>query len=203
MALAFLDSGTKRTRDEMVAVDLGSRTTKAVHLKRTAQGLALNGFALLDAPIFEKTLSADLLAEHLRAVNHALGDKTKYLTLAIGVNDALVRSVDMPRIPTNDLRMVLKHNSKTYLQQDLTGNVFDCHILASDPLAKPGDAASPTTNPQKQKVLVTGAKQQIIDNFVQGAKSAGLGLEHIVPRLVGPLARTWCPCARCPLFLKA
>jgi type IV pilus assembly protein PilM len=187
MALAFIDSRTKRTREELVAIDLGSRTTKAVHLKRCPQGYALNGYAILDAPIFEKTPSPELLAEHLSAVHQALGNKTKAVSLAVGVNDAMVRSVDMPRIPVQDLRLVLKHNSKTYLQQDLAGNIFDCQIVNEDPAAPSKEAAPSGGGLQKQKVLVAGAKQQFLDSCVESAKGAGLLLEHIVPGLVGPL----------------
>jgi Tfp pilus assembly PilM family ATPase len=106
----------------MLAVDLGSRTTKAVHLERRGEGFALCRYAVLDAPIFEKTLSADLLAEHLRAVSQALDAKTKAVALTVGVNDALVRHVDMPLIPVEDMRLVLKHNSRGYLQQELMAN---------------------------------------------------------------------------------
>jgi len=56
----------------MLAVDLGGRTTKAVHVQRRGQGFALCGFALLDAPIYEKTLPPELRSEHLKAVVHAL-----------------------------------------------------------------------------------------------------------------------------------
>jgi len=51
MALPFFDSRAKKQRDRMLAVDLGSRTTKAVHVQRRGRGFALCGYALLDAPI--------------------------------------------------------------------------------------------------------------------------------------------------------
>ena len=44
-----------------MAVDLGSRTTKAVLLERRGEVLALTRYALLDAPIYEKALPPDLL----------------------------------------------------------------------------------------------------------------------------------------------
>ncbi len=115
----------------MLAVDLGGRTTKAVHVHRRGQGFALCGYALLDAPIFDKSLSADLLTEHLKAVAQALKAKSKAVTLTLGVNDALVRHTEMPRLPVDDMRLVLKHGSRTYLQQELTNYVFDCHVLAA------------------------------------------------------------------------
>jgi hypothetical protein len=82
MALPFLN-GTMKKRDQLLSVDLGGRTTKAVHMQRKGDGFILTGFSMLDAPIYEKHLSADLLAEHLKNVCQALDSKTKLLTLAL------------------------------------------------------------------------------------------------------------------------
>jgi activator of 2-hydroxyglutaryl-CoA dehydratase len=67
----------------MIAVDLGSRTTKAVLLERRGEILALTRYVILDAPIFEKSMSPELLGEHMRAIAAAMGNPTKYVTLAI------------------------------------------------------------------------------------------------------------------------
>ena len=69
----------------MMAVDLGTRTTKAVLMERRGEVLALSRYALLDAPIYEKKFSAELLSDHLRSVAEALGGATKFVTLAIGL----------------------------------------------------------------------------------------------------------------------
>src|SRR4051794_28591530 len=130
MALPFLKTKVTKSPDQMLAVDLGTRATKAVHVQRRGQGYALCGYALLDAPIFDKNLSSEMLTEHLKAVSQAFGGKTKFVTLTVGVNDALVRTVEMPVLSGGDMRLVLKHNSKTYLQQDLSNHLFDCHVVA-------------------------------------------------------------------------
>src|SRR6266478_2768163 len=70
MALPFLNGATKR--DQLISIDLGGRTTKAVHLQRKGDAFVLSRYALLDAPIYEKNLSADLLGEHLKNVCQAL-----------------------------------------------------------------------------------------------------------------------------------
>jgi len=171
----------------MLAVDLGSRITKAVHLQRRGEGFALCAFALLDAPIFDKTLSAELLTEHLQAVSQALQAKTKAVALTVGVNDALVRHVDMPRIPVDEMRLMLKHNSRNYLQQDLSNYVFDCHITPPRNELKPMEPAKVTAAQPKQNTLVVGAKKQLVDDYVAGARSAGLTAEFIMPGLVGPV----------------
>src|SRR2546423_1449499 len=116
MGLPNFENGRKQ-RDRMIAVDLGSRTTKAVSVQRRCDAFILSNYTVLDAPIFEKAMSPDLLAEHLKTVNQALDAKSKLLTLTVGVNDSLLRHTEMPRMPIDDIRMVLKLNSKTYLQQ--------------------------------------------------------------------------------------
>jgi type IV pilus assembly protein PilM len=190
MALPFFDSRVGKPRDRMLAVDLGGRITKAVHLQRRGRSFVLSGYALLDAPIFDKTLSVDLLTEHLKAVGQALEFKTKAVTLTLGVNEAVVRHTEMPRLSADDMRLVLKHGSRTYLQQELANHVFDCHVLANhspDAPAKPAESPKALPGPHKQKVLVAGARKQLIDDFVEGARRAGLVANCIVPGLIGPV----------------
>ena len=71
MGLPFLSSQSKK-RDQVVAIDLGGRTTKAVHLQRRGEKLALLNYALVEAPAADKAPSPELLAEHLRSVHQAL-----------------------------------------------------------------------------------------------------------------------------------
>lgn len=187
MALPFLESGIRKKHDQMLAVDLGTRVTKAVHLQRRGDGYVLNRYALLDAPIFERTISADMLGEHLQAVSQAFENKCKWTTLTMGVNDALVRHVDLPVMPVEDMRQVLKNNSRAYLQQDMSGHVFDCHVTPPRGAVPTGSSAKKGGGAPKQKVLVAGAKQELVNDFVSGAKSAGLTLDHIVPGVIAPV----------------
>jgi type IV pilus assembly protein PilM len=171
----------------MLAVDLGSRTTKAVHIERRGDDYALCGYALLDAPIFEKTLSRDLLTEHLKTVSQSFDSKAKLVTLTVGVNDAVVRHTEMPRMPIEDMRMVLKLNSKSYLQQDLNNYLYDCHVLPPLQQPKGTDPAKAQTGVPKQRILVAGARKQLVDDLVTSSRNAGLVADHIVPSLVAPV----------------
>jgi type IV pilus assembly protein PilM len=84
-------------------------------------------------------------------------------------------------MPAEDIRMILKNNSRVYLQQDLTGYVFDSYMGTS---AKNGAAKE---GQQKHKVLIAGTKNQIITTFVAATKNAGLLPDHIVPSILGPI----------------
>jgi type IV pilus assembly protein PilM len=187
MALPFLNGVTRKKRAQMMVVDLGGRTTKAILLERRGEVLALTRFVLLDAPIYEKKISTELLAEHLRAVAQALGSQTKLVTLAIGLDDTVVRQVELPQIPVDEMRMVLKNNTKGYLQQDMPNHIFDCHIFPPKASGnKSADAPKAGTIP-KLKVLVAGMKQQLVNDLQAAVRDAGLIPDHIVPGLIGPV----------------
>jgi len=146
-------------------------------------------YALLDAPLFDKKISAEMLADHLHQVSQALGGTTKYIAAAVGLGDAVVRQVELPQIPLDDMRLVLRRNTKNYMQEDLPNHAFDCYIIPPrhqtaqvknpDPLYFQGAA--------KFRVLAAAAKQQLIQDFLQATKAAGLVGDALVPSLLGPL----------------
>ena len=183
MALPGIFSGSKKKRDQILAIDLGTRTTKAVVMQRRGDFYVLSRYVLLDAPIFDKAMPPELLTEHLKAVSQAIESKARVVSLTTNVNDAIMRHIDIPRMPLDDMRLILKHNSRAYLQQDLQNYVFDCHLLPESA----GDASKPTSAVQKQKVLIVGSKSQFVSEMVEGVKSAGMVAGHILPGMIGPV----------------
>jgi type IV pilus assembly protein PilM len=186
MALPFLNGQSKK-RDQIIAIDLGGRSTKAVYMQRKGEVYTLVRYCILDAPIYEKSLSVEMLTDHLKAVAQALEAKTKFVSLAIGVNDSIVRQTELPQIPLDDMRQILRVNTKNYLQQDLPGYTFDCYFIplraangGQDP-SKPINAAS-----QKLKVLVGGAKKQLTDDIQAAIRHAGLVPDQVIPGIICP-----------------
>ena len=190
LSLPFLNFVSRKKRTQMMSVDLGSRTTKAVLLERHGEMLVLTRYALLDAPTFEKKISSEQLADHLRSVADALGNTTKYITMSVGLDDAIIKQVELPQIPLDEMRQILKVNHKGYLQQDLPNHVFDCYILpprlnALD--SKPADSSRTAGSSPKLKTLAAAAKQQLVTDFMTATSQAGLIADCMVPGLVGPI----------------
>lgn len=181
--LPFSTGVSRKKRTQIMSVDLGSRTTKAVLLERHGDTIALTRYAVLDAPIYDKKISVEQLSDHLNSVAEALGRTTKYLSVAVGLGDAVVRLVEMPMMPIDEMRTILKMNHKNYLQQDLPNHVFDCYIIPPAAQAKDAKPASPA----KLKVLACAAKKQLVDDFIQAAGSVGLVADAMAPSLVGPI----------------
>jgi type IV pilus assembly protein PilM len=187
MAWPNLNGVSRKKRNQMLAVDLGGRTTKAVLIERRGDALALTRYVLLDAPIFEKKISSELLVGHLRDIVQKLDARPKWITLAVGLDDSLVKQIDLPPIPVDDMRQVLKNNPKVYLQQDLPNYAFDCHIFPLNVSASAkAEPAKPTAMP-KMKVLVGGAKQDFLNTLQAAILESGMIADHIVPGLIGPI----------------
>src|SRR5579862_9199267 len=99
IGLPFLNGIAGKKRNQMISVDLGSRTTKAVLLERRGEIFALLRYVLLDAPIFEKKISSELLSAHLKEIVQKLDAQPKWVTMALGLDDAVVKQIELPQIP--------------------------------------------------------------------------------------------------------
>lgn len=166
-----------------MAVDLGSRTTKAVYLQRNGEGYNLVRYAIQDAPIYDKTPSPELLGEHLRAITQSLESKSKQVTLIVGMADSILRHAELPQMPVSEMRLMLKFNTKNYLQQELADHVFDCSILPPREVVK----QEPMKGTPKCRVWVGGAKNQFVSDLQKAAKSAGLIPDQITLSALGPV----------------
>jgi len=188
MGLPFINSQAKK-RDQIVAIDLGGRTTKAVYLQRKGGGFHFLNYAVVDAPCYEKGFSTEVLSEHLREVTKALGCvKVRAVTVALGVTDTLFRQTEMPLMTLPDMRQMLRLNAKNYIQQDAPDHVFDCFVsgTASPQAGKGLEAAKSAGGAPKAKVMIGGAKKQLIDNVQAAVKAAGLVPDQVVPGVIGP-----------------
>src|ERR1700683_478539 len=106
----LLNNGKRR--DQILAIDLGSRTTKAVLLDRKDESFTLSRFAVQDAPVYDKTIPPGLLTEHLKSVVETMQPKTSQVTLAIGAGESILRTAEFPLMPASEMRQMLKFNSK-------------------------------------------------------------------------------------------
>lgn len=187
MQVPFMSKRNKRS-EEIIAVDLGGRHTKAVHIQNRNGRHSLVGYTIQDSPSEQASFSVEVLAEHLKSVSRALGERAKNVTVALGATEAVVRRTEMPAMPVGDIRQLLKFNSKSYLQQELPDHVFDCSIIIPRaPASGPSEGAKAPAPSNKQKVLVGGAKRKLVEDVHAAIRQAGLVPAEVTPGLVGPV----------------
>jgi type IV pilus assembly protein PilM len=183
MALPFLGSGSKQ-RDQVVGIDLGAHSAKAVHLQRRGNQLVLAGFAVLErAAPASSGVAEETEVQRLGRLMTALGGRCKQVAMVVGAGEAIVRPAELPLVPLSDMRTMLKYNAKNYLQQDLSDCAFDCFILPPRAGAK-AEALKPG---QKARVLVGALKNKQLDDVLAIARGAGLTAEVVVPEPICPV----------------
>jgi type IV pilus assembly protein PilM len=183
-------SGHGKRRDQVLSIDLGSRTTKAVLMQRSGDTFKLSRYAIKEAPVYERGFSAALLAEHLRDVAHSLEPKTRQLMLSVSASDSILRGIELPLLPVNQMRQMLRLNSKAYLQHDLSDHTFDCYIVPPDQNKTTGNKdakAIGKANIQKFKVWAGGAKTQYVNDIQIAVKTAGFIPDEVALTIVGPV----------------
>jgi len=180
MALPFLKRQVRK-RDRVVAIDLGDHTIKAVVAQTQGDRLTLMDYAVVETPRLEQGWDAETLSQYLKKVCGQLDlGKARQLTLAIGVGQTLFRQVEVPLMPVADLRLMLKFNAKSYLQQDLPDHVFDaCYVISRNAPVSEGKG-------QKHRALVGGIRQRMIADLELATRTAGLIPDQVVPGMVGP-----------------
>lgn len=182
MSLSFLGGGK---RDQVFAIDFGSRTTKAVLMDAGKDGrMTLTKYLVQDAPIYDKALPQGLLTEHLRSIVEHIQPSTRRVTVAVSSADSVLRSAELPLMQVADMRQMLKFNAKNYLQQDLRDYVFDCYIIPPKGRS-PADPGK--TGVAKYKVWVGGAKADFLNNISAAIKGAGLTPDQVTLTLLGPV----------------
>ena len=188
MALPFITPKFGKKPEQVIAVDVGSRVTKAVCCESKGDKFVLHGYSLMDAPIYEKTPPpVELLGEHLKSLIQNLNTRSKTMVLAIGAADCMVRHVEMPEMPVEAMRQVLKNNSRNYLQQDLPGHVFDGQVIYQAVPVGMANRQKPGVVAHQQRLVIAGAKESYVNILSAAGRAAGVNISHIIPGMICPI----------------
>lgn len=166
--------------NQIIAIDLGTRSTKAVCLQKDGDTPSLTGYAIQDRPNYGKALTREQLSKHLEAIIQAIQPKAKNVILAVSATDSVICHAEMPVIGTSQMRKMVKLSPKLYFQEDLPNHSFDCFVLHQG-----GDGKSDGKQVRKAKTLVVGIKNQLLQTLQDAANAAGLKLEAVTASQTG------------------
>src|SRR5688500_13161871 len=159
-------------------MDLSDRCTSAVVLQKNAnEEFAVIDYASLESPGSLDGLSRGQLAQHLKAVTGALTVKAKESVLVVGVQDAVVRTVELPHLGGTSLRNLLKVNTAKLFKHEVSELLSDCATLTRVQGAFSEETSS--------DVLVVGIKEEVFDRLARAVADAGLRLLSVTSRQVG------------------
>jgi len=178
--LNVLRSKTRGT-PRVIGIELGGLTSRAVHLERDGEQLKVLKFSVRESPLKQENLTPAVLAEHFQKLTKDLQTHTKDLIVSLGMEEAILQRVQMPRTSNEELRQILKLSGSKYFPQDITNHVFDLAIVqrANSRAPQPPSARS------QAEVLVAGARRDLVDLVQKAAKLAGLRLLEVSLTMIG------------------
>ena len=156
-------------KKEIVGVDIGSSSVKAIQLKEQKGTWHLQNIGLVPLPpeaIVDNTLmDSSSVVEATRNLLKSLGVKAKEVTSSVSGNSIIIRKILLPTMTQEELDDQIQWEADQYIPFDINDVHIDFQILSPD-----------DRDPSKMSVLLAASKKDIVNDYVAVFNEAGLKL---------------------------
>jgi type IV pilus assembly protein PilM len=146
----------------VIGLDVGSYSVKAVALQPNRDRLTLQGYAAARIGTQEPV-------EVIRKVLDQLGVKPRKLVSSVSGRSVIVRQVETPRLPPEELKAHIAYEADKYIPFGSEEVIIDCQTL-------PDNADAKATNMQ---VLLVAVRRGFVEDHITQLKAAGIAPEVI------------------------
>lgn len=172
----------KRIPANIVGIDIGNHTLKAVRLQKKGTTYALVRIATVPTnrdPQDQALPTNAVITSQLKEVLASLKTSGTDYHFTVNSPNSTVRYVELPNMPLEDVRAALKLNSATYLRQSFDNFTFDACPLDTDAMnalnVKRGKkGAVPSSAHAKIKILVSGISTPEVVLYFQAGRAVGV-----------------------------
>ena len=150
----------KPAQPPVIGIDIGTSAIKAVELGQSAQALEVRHWAI-------EPLAGNDPKSALKKIAERLHFKDQLLVSSVFGKGTLIRYVDLPRMPLEDLRKSYIFDLDKYFPFDPKSIYTDCSIL------------DPDSKDKRMLVLLAAVKREMVDDRIKLFKDAGLELSRV------------------------
>lgn len=147
-----------------VGLDVGSKTVKAVELRRLREGFRIARLAAVPMPagglVEGAVADPGKVGEAVRAALQQAGIRHRRVVTALGSKAVVVREIQLPEMPEEELDRAVRFEAERYLPVAGEDLRVDYQVL---------DRAHGQVS-----VLFAAARREVVDNFVQALEGAGI-----------------------------
>ena len=144
----------------VIGIDIGTSSIKAVELGQSAGGVEIRHWAI-------EPLAGQDIKSALKKIGERLHFNNQLLVSSVSGKGTLIRYVDLPRMPLEDLRKSYIFELDKYFPFDPKSIYTDCSIL--DPEGKD----------KKMLVLLAAVKKEMVDERLKLFKEEGFELNRV------------------------
>lgn len=154
-------------RDHLVGLDIGSAYIKVAELKISKKEKVLQKFGM--APVASGSVVegriADMegLAETIRALFKSLKIKEKNVAISTGGHSVVIKTISTAKVPDKELHKSIRSEAEQYIPYDIDDVNIDYQILGESEFS-----------PDQLNVLLVAVKQDLVDEYMDLIKMAGL-----------------------------
>ena len=154
-------------KDNLVGLDIGSRSLKAAEIIESKRGRELKRFGMTDIPhgaIEDGTINdPEAVAESIRQLFKGYGIKERNVAISIGGYSVIVKKIAVQTMDEEQLQETIHFEAEQYIPFDISDVNLDFQILGSN-----------ETNPNQMNVFLVAAKKEMVDDYFNLANLAGL-----------------------------
>jgi type IV pilus assembly protein PilM len=154
-------------KDNLVGLDIGSRSIKATEISESKRGRELKRFGITEIPhgaIEDGTINdPESLAESIRQLFKAYNIKERNVAISIGGYSVIVKKIAVQTMDEAQLQETIHFEAEQYIPFDISDVNLDFQILGEN-----------ETNPNQMNVFLVAAKKEMVNDYVNLANLAGL-----------------------------
>ncbi len=154
-------------KDNLVGLDIGSRSIKVTEISETKRGRELKRFGITEIPhgaIEDGTINdPESLAESIRQLFKAYNIKERNVAISIGGYSVIVKKIAVQTMDEAQLQETIHFEAEQYIPFDISDVNLDFQILGEN-----------ETNPNQMNVFLVAAKKEMVNDYVNLANLAGL-----------------------------
>ena len=154
-------------KDNLVGLDIGSRSIKAAEIVETKRGNTLKNLGSIDIAhgvIEEGTINdPESVAESIQQLWKSSGFKESNVAVSIGGYSVIVKKIIVQTMAEEQLQETIHFEAEQYIPFDISDVNLDFQIL--------GESES---NPNQMDVFLVAAKKEMVDDYINLVNLAGL-----------------------------
>ena len=154
-------------KDNLVGLDIGSRTIKAAEITDKGAGRSLRRFGMADISpglIEDGAISEpEEVAEAIRGLYKSYGIREKNVALSIGGYSVIVKKINVQTMAEEQLQETINFEAEQYIPFDINDVNLDFQILGPN-----------ENNPNQMNVFLVAAKKEMINDYINLVTLAGL-----------------------------
>ncbi len=154
-------------KDNLVGLDIGSRSVKAAQIVDSKRGPMLKHFGIMDiahGAIEEGTINdPESVAQTIQQLFKSYNIKESNVAVSIGGYSVIVKKINVQTMAEEQLQETIHFEAEQYIPFDISDVNLDFQILGEN-----------ETNPNQMNVFLVAAKKEMVNDYINLVNLAGL-----------------------------